>query len=158
MLTRWNRLSTPSFNRTPFSLFGELQQNLGRMLEDWDRDMSLFQGGAQGRGWGGLNVDLFDQGENFLFRVEVPGFSESDIKLSVNAEFLSISGERKLEVPEGHTQHRRERSSYKFSRSFAFPTKVDVEKVSAQLKDGILQIEVAKAPEIQPRQIEVKIA
>lgn len=157
MLTRWNRINnTAAFNRSPFSLFGELQQNLGRMLEDWDRELFVHQGGL--RTWSGPRVDLFDQGENFLFQVEVPGLSESDIKLTVNAESLTVAGERKLEVPEGHAQHLRERSAYNFSRSFAFPAKVDVEKVAATLQDGVLQIKVAKAPEVQPREVEIKVA
>lgn len=159
MLTRWNRFNQNFFNQNPFSLLNELQHNLGRVLQEWEREAPLWNlESAFSTGWNGPRVDLFDQGENLLFVAEVPGLSEKDIKLSVNAETLTISGERKVDPMEGYAQHLRERSAYKFSRSFAFPCKVDVEKVHAHLQDGVLEIKVAKAPEAKPRQIEVKVS
>lgn len=158
MLTRWNRFDRNLFAQNPFSFLNELQQNLGRVLQEWERETPFWNlDQAFTSNWVGPRVDLYDQGENFLYVVEVPGLSEKDIKLSVNAETLTISGERKTEPMEGYAQHLRERSAYKFSRSFAFPCKIDVEKVQAHMQDGVLEIKVAKAPEAKPRQIEVKV-
>ena len=68
---------------------------------------------------------------------------------------LTISGERKVEAPEGYSVHRQERGSVKFSRSFTFPCRIDTEKASATVKDGVLTIKLAKAAEAKPRKITV---
>lgn len=158
MLTRWNRIDRNPLAQNPFTLLGEIQQHFGRFLEDWDREAGLLR---SDRGifqeFSGPRVDLYDQGENLLFVMEVPGLSDKDIKLTVNADTLTIAGERQVEVPEGHSPHLRERSNTKFSRSFSFPCKVDVERVAANMQDGILEVKVAKAPEAQPRNIEVSV-
>lgn len=159
MLTRWNRFDRNFFGQNPFSFLNDLQHNLGRVLQEWEKEVPFWNLEAvTNPGWNGPRMDLYDQGENLLFVAEVPGLSEKDLKLSVNAETLTISGERKAEVPEGFSQHLRERGNYKFSRSFAFPCKIDVEKVHAHMQDGVLEIKVAKAPEAKPRQIEVKVS
>lgn len=158
MLTRWNRFDRNFFGQNPFSLLNELQHNLGRVLQEWEKDIPFLNTDYTATPtWNGPRVDLYDQGEHLMFVAEVPGLTDKDLKLSVNAETLTISGERKTETPEGYAQHLRERGVYKFSRSFAFPCKIDVEKVQAHMQDGILEIKVAKAPEAKPRQIEVKV-
>ncbi len=101
-------------------------------------------------------TNLYDNGTALVAYAAVPGMSEKDIKISVTGDVLSISGERTIDAPEGYSAHRQERGSVKFSRSFALPCKVDVEKTSATVKDGMLTIELAKAKEAQPRQITVK--
>lgn len=158
MLTRWNRIDRSPLAQNPFTLLGEIQQHFGRFLEDLDRDAGLFR---PERGhfqeMSGPRVDLYDQGENLLFVMEVPGLTDKDIKLTVNAETLTIAGERQVEIPEGHSTHLRERGNIKFSRSFSFPCKVDVERVSANMQDGMLEVTVAKAPEAKPRQIQVSV-
>ena len=53
--------------------------------------------------------------------------------------------------------HRQERTPIKFGRTFTLPCKIDPEKSSAVLKDGVLTVTLAKAPEAQPRQISVKV-
>ena len=82
--------------------------------------------------------------------------SEADIELTLDAEVLSISGERKAVAPEGYSVHRRERPHVKFARSVTLPCKVDVEKTKASVKDGVLTITLAKAPEATPRRIAVQ--
>ena len=59
-------------------------------------------------------------------------------------------------MPSGYTAHRRERAPVQFARSFALPCKVDIEKTAAVIKDGVLTVTMAKAPEAQPRQIQVQ--
>ena len=61
-----------------------------------------------------------------------------------------------LVLDEGKVNHRRERGSVRFSRSFSLPCPVDPEKASATVKDGILTVRLEKAPEARPRQITVK--
>jgi len=101
-------------------------------------------------------MSFHDNGNELYLYAEVPGLSEKDINVSINQDVLTVSGERSVIVPEGYRVHRHERSSVKFSRSFSLPCKVDLEKTTAIVKDGILSVKLTKAPESQPRQIQVR--
>ena len=81
--------------------------------------------------------------------------TEKELQISLNQDVLTLSGERKPDAVEGYTVHRKERPSVRFSRSFSLPCKVDPEKTSAVLKNGVLTLALNKAAEAQPRQIAV---
>lgn len=100
--------------------------------------------------------ELSDQGDTLTVRAELPGLSEKDIHVSVNAHTLTVQGERKLQAPEGYSVHRQERSAYRFERSYELPAKVDAEKARAVMKNGVLTLTLQKVPEAQPKQIAVK--
>lgn len=102
------------------------------------------------------NIALVDAGNALVLRAFVPGLAQGDVTLSIHQDVLSLAGERKSAVPEGYTVHRQERAATKFTRSFTLPCKVDAERTSAQLRDGVLTVTLPKAPEAQPRQIAVK--
>ncbi len=53
--------------------------------------------------------------------------------------------------------HRQERSPIRFSRSFTLPCKVDPDKSTAALKDGVLTVTLSKIPDEQPRQIAINV-
>jgi len=101
-------------------------------------------------------VNLFDTGNGLVLEADVPGLSEKDVFLSVQDDVLTLKGERKSDAPAGYAAHRRERAPIQFARSFALPCRVDLEKTSAVVKDGVLTVTMAKAPEAQPRQIQVQ--
>jgi HSP20 family protein len=91
--------------------------------------------------------------------MELPGVTADDVKLSLENNLLSIRGEKKQQAEEGTERvHRYERSYGMFERSFALPTTVDSEKVSATCQDGILTITVPKAERARPREIPVQAA
>jgi HSP20 family protein len=104
-------------------------------------------------------LDAFEDKDKYVVTVEVPGLKKEDIHVSVHDGVLTISGERKseIDVKEG-TVHRTERFYGKFSRSVTLPSAVKSDKVLASYKDGILNVEVPKADEAKPRNIEVKIS
>lgn len=99
---------------------------------------------------------VYDTGSALTLYAEVPGLKESDIKIEIAQDVLSLSGERKADAPEGYAVHRRERAPVKFARSLTLPCKVDVEKASATVTDGVLTLTLPKVAEAQPRQIAVK--
>lgn len=103
-------------------------------------------------------VSFEDQGEAFVFRADVPGLSEADLNIDVSGNTLTLRGERKVEVPEGHSAHRRERAAFRFDKSYQLPSRVDAEKATATLKHGVLTLTLPKVAEAQPRQIAVKAA
>jgi HSP20 family protein len=149
MLNRWN-----DFNRT-FTMLDEFQRRMSRLFSEFDT--YHWPEGEIGRTmmtWPRTN--LYDHGKDLILHAEVPGLSEKDININANQEMLTISGERKSEMPEGYSTHRQERGQVRFSRSFTFPCKVDLEQTTASVKNGILTVTLPKAPESQPRQITVK--
>lgn len=103
-------------------------------------------------------VDLYDTGPSLLLTAEVPGLTTKDVQIQLENDVLTLSGERKVQVPEGYTAHRRERGSLSFTRAFNLPCRVDGEKINATLKDGVLNVEMIKVPEAQPRQIAIRSA
>jgi len=70
---------------------------------------------------------------------------------------LTIAGERKSQSLEGEDVERSERFSGKFRRSISLPTRVEVGKVSATYKDGILMVTLPKAEEAKPKKVEVVV-
>lgn len=101
-------------------------------------------------------LSVYDTGSALVLYAEVPGLEESGIKIEIAQDVLSLSGERKADAPEGYAVHRRERAPVKFARSLTLPCKVDVEKATATVTDGVLTLTLPKAAEAQPRQIAVK--
>ena len=111
----------------------------------------------------GLNrapaVDIFEKGEELVFRAEVPGVNKEDLDVRIEDGVLTLRGERKQEsdVAEGNA-HLMERSYGSFTRSFALPTTVDAAKIAASYKDGILEITVPKAEAAKAKRVEIKAA
>ncbi len=103
-------------------------------------------------------IDLADDGEVLRLSVELPGFTEKDVELEVHRNVLTLRGQRKVEVPEGYTVHRRERGDIELTRTLALPYRVDAERVEATLTNGVLRVTMPKAAEERPRQIAVRTA
>jgi HSP20 family protein len=125
-----------------------------RIDREFQADGGREAGQGSYTGWPAVNI--FDSGSALLLTAEVPGLTDKDVQLTLNQDVLTVSGERKTTAPEGYSIHRQERVSYKFSRSFTLPSKVNPEKTTAAIKNGILTITLDKAPEAKPRQISIK--
>jgi HSP20 family protein len=110
--------------------------------------------GLAHEGWPWLRS--FDAGASLVLKLDLPGLTEKDVQLTVQQEVLSLTGERQPDAPEGYSVHRQERTPLKFARSFALPCRVDSEKSTAVLKDGVMTITLPKTPDAQPRQIRIK--
>ena len=103
-------------------------------------------------------VDVEETPDAYLFKVDLPGVSSKDVKVTVNGDTLTLRGERKREEKklEG-TLHRIERSYGTFERSFTLGMPVRPDQVKASYRDGVLEIQVPKAEEARPREIEVQV-
>ena len=147
MLTRWT-----DFDRSVTAM-DELRRRMDRLFEEYDRTPAEAEPTSRAS-W--PRLALHDSGANLVVRAEVPGLAEKDLQITVNQDVLTLSGERRADAPEGYSVHRQERVALRFSRSVTLPTKIDSEKVGATLKNGVLTITLAKAPEAQPRTIQVR--
>ncbi len=82
-----------------------------------------------------------------------------EIKLAVENEVLTISGERSYEKEnKGRKHHRIERAYGTFVRSFSLPEDADGSRVTADYKDGVLQVHLPKSEKARPKSIEIKVS
>jgi HSP20 family protein len=146
MLTGWT-----DFDATLRAL-DSFQRHLDRTFGAWETPAERGQRRTQAV-WPLTNV--YETKEGFLVRAEVPGMAEGDIAVSVEDDALVVRGERKCEVPQGYKAHLRERFSTAFTRKLPLPARVDMDGVTATLRDGVLTIALPKAKEALPRQITV---
>ena len=102
-------------------------------------------------------VDIVEEKDRFILKADLPGVTSDDIDVSMEDGVLSLSGERK---PESNSDgfKRVERASGKFFRRFSLPDTANAEKISARSANGILEISIPKAPQIQARRIAVEAA
>jgi len=101
-------------------------------------------------------LDLYQNNDNVVAVVELPGMRKEDIEISLHDGTLTINGERRRESSSnGEKADRTERYVGSFRRSIALPTRVDAGKVSATYRDGILTVTLPKAEEVKPKQIQV---
>lgn len=103
-------------------------------------------------------LDLYQNNDNVVAVVELPGMRKEDIEISLHDGMLTIAGERKEETSQGDSATRTERFTGKFRRSITLPTRVDANKVNASYKDGILTVTLPKAEEAKPKQIQVNVS
>jgi len=102
-------------------------------------------------------MDVTEGKENVVVSVELPGVSKEDVKINLENDILSISGERKEKgAQEGTKQIARERWAGKFSRTVRLPYDVEASAVHAELADGLLTVVLPKAESAKPREIAVR--
>ncbi len=95
----------------------------------------------------------------FIFKADLPGVEEKNIDVSLTGNRLTVSGLREEEDRrEAENFFADERVFGSFTRAFTLPDGVDGEQVSADLKDGVLTLHIAKKPEHQPKKISIKVA
>ena len=104
-------------------------------------------------------VDITEDDQAYLIKAELPEVKKNDVKVTVENGVLNISGERKFEKEEQNKRyHRIERAYGSFTRSFAVPDDADDSAVTAEFKDGLLTVRLAKSEKARPKSVEVKVA
>ena len=134
-------------------------------LVHWDPFQDLFPMSRRFQPLAGTNsawtpaVDILEKGDDLVIRAEVPGIERDAIDVKVEDNTLILSGERARETEDDDTQaYRRERVYGSFVRSFTLPKTVDATRITAEYKNGVLEITIPKAEEAKPRRIEIKVA
>ncbi|MBI2950696.1 Hsp20/alpha crystallin family protein, partial [bacterium] len=103
-------------------------------------------------------VDISETENELVVSADLPGLNKEDIKVNVQNNVLTFSGERKQETKsEESNVHRLERSYGFFSRSFTLPATVKADGIKAVYKDGVLRLTLPKVEEAKPRQIAVDV-
>jgi len=134
------------------SLRREIDTLFDRFFEGWPFRTSAI------RQWV-PSVDVSETAQEVIVQAELPGMDPKDIDISVQGNLLTLKGERKQEKEEeGANYHRIERSFGAFSRTIQLPAEVDMEKVNAVYKNGVLRVTMPKTQAAASRKIEVKTA
>jgi HSP20 family protein len=105
------------------------------------------------------SVDIFENDNEVVLKAELPGMNAKDIDVRLENNVLTLKGERHFEKEtKEENYHRIEREYGTFTRSFALPTAVNGDKVTAEYKDGILKIVLPKKEETKAKPIKVAAA
>ncbi len=132
--------------------FQRLQREIDNAFGVWATPANI-RAVAHGA-WPAINVGTTDkQVDVYLFAA---GLDPKKLDISIQNNTLSISGERKIEMPEADNYYLQERFSGEFKRVLSLPTDVDPNKVDASYKNGVLHITVQRSEASKPKQIQVK--
>lgn len=100
-------------------------------------------------------VDLHETDAEYVVTAEVPGLLREDVQIHVQDGRLTLSGVRRERPVACEQYHRVERGHGAFSRSFQLPLAIEMDAITADLKDGVLTVVVPKAADPTPRRIVV---
>lgn len=144
-LAIWSRL--PAIT----SLQEEMNRMLDRFFRSGDADSALETGTWL------PPIDLSETADRIFVKAELPGVDPHDINISVQENTLLINGQKKEEKEEkGKNFYRMERRYGSFSRTLDLPASVNADKITAEYKNGILEITMEKKEAVKPKQISVK--
>jgi HSP20 family protein len=103
------------------------------------------------------SVDVEDKGDKFIMTAEVPGFKKDEIEINICGDSVEITGCKETKRGEkGKEYIRQERTEESFYRTVTLPEEIKFEEVSADLKDGLLEIVLPKKTPKQRRRIAIK--
>jgi len=142
----------PSIQRSANNAFAPLQREFNRLFDEL------------GSGWETFtemrlapSMDVRDTKDGVEISVELPGLTREDVKIAVDGDMLTISGEKRAEKDAKENDYRVvERTYGEFSRSIYLPRSIDGSKISASMADGVLKITAPKRPEAQTQTIEIQ--
>jgi HSP20 family protein len=101
-------------------------------------------------------MDLVENDDELVLRADLPGLTEDDVKIEVEDNVLTVSGQRKAEHEERKDGYFRvERAFGSFHRSLTLPEGVDPEKVTANFDRGVLEVRIPKPEQRKPRKVTI---
>jgi HSP20 family protein len=123
-LTRWD----------PFAELGDLRSRFDRLFDDaivGDR-----------RAWT-PSIDVVRNADNIVIRADIPGIKPEDVKIEIQDDILTITGEHEERTEKKDEQYvRRERRYGGFSRSMVLPAGVDATKIEAKTQNGVVEVTI----------------
>lgn len=148
-LIKWNRENALD----PARDFERLQNEINKLF-----DLSYPDAGGLFDRHVNPAVDIIETPDDFKVMIDVPGVERKDLDISIARNVVTIKGEKHVEKKGDKAKRYRSDSwSGSFQRTLSLPETVDPDKVSAELKNGVLTISLAKREEVKPKQISVKV-
>ncbi|MCG3161223.1 MAG: hypothetical protein JMDDDDMK_02374 [Acidobacteria bacterium] len=146
---------------SPFNLMSRFADEMDRVFGDFGLGRGLGHGWLAPLGRRELwspQIEVFERGDQFIVRAELPGLSKNDVKVDVTNDALTIQGERRQESEEDRQgYYHSERSYGSFYRSIPLPEGVKTGEAKANFHDGMLEVTMpAPRRETSRRQIEIQ--
>jgi len=133
----------------PYDALLSLQRELEASLSsDWLQDRTTSRGPFP-------PINVFQQGDDILVIVELPGVDKSDLEIQSKDNTIRISGKKSVQYPDRVSVHRRERMSGEFDRTLTVPVNLDPDRVKAEYRDGILALFLPRAETDKPRTVKI---
>ena len=133
----------------PLDALFDLQRTLeARHDSDWLR-------GATGGTGAFPAINVFQQGDDLVAILEVPGLDKADLQIQAKNNAVRISGTKTIRYPENVSLHRRERLSGTFDRTLTVPMQIDADRIKAEYREGILALFIPRAEGDKPRTIQI---
>jgi HSP20 family protein len=101
-------------------------------------------------------ADIYETNDALNVVLEMPGVEKSSVEIRVEDGVLKIDGRLDFSKYEGLQPLYTEYNVGNYSRSFRISSKIDQNKIAAELKDGVLSLVLPKVEEAKPRTIQVK--
>jgi HSP20 family molecular chaperone IbpA len=101
-------------------------------------------------------TDVYETDTALVLVMEMPGVSRDDLSITLEQDVLRVEGKIDFSKYEGLEPVYTEYNVGHYARSFSLSDRVDQEKISAKLEDGVLTLTLPKTARAQPRRIEIK--
>jgi HSP20 family protein len=141
-------------------MFRDLMTFQDRMNRLFEQNLPKAKYGDEGlfEGAWAPAVDIHETDQAIVLKADLPGVNPNEVDIRVEDNTLYLKGERKMEKEtKEENYHRIERSYGSFSRTFILPRTVSAEKISADYKNGVLNITMLKREESKPKQIHINV-
>ena len=103
-------------------------------------------------------IEMHEKDTYYMVRAELPGVKKEDVNISVSGDTLNIKGERQeCNEAKKDEYHFCELMYGPFSRSLSVPEDVDKDKISAEFRDGMMEITLPKSAKSMPKKTDIKI-
>lgn len=145
-------------SRRPFSDWGRWEEEMGKRFDEFLE---------RGRRWwptgfgsiSGPPVDVYEEGEDMVVRVELPGMDKNDIELNLSGPTLTIKGEKKRRQEVKDKDYYRSEISYgAFTRIIDLPHEPQPDKGSASFEKGVLEVRLPKSESAKKKSTKIDIA
>lgn len=137
--------------------FRDLDEIFSRYNPLFGRAATRGGSGADESAWAPA-ANISETETEYLIKAELPEVSKEDVKVTVDENVITISGERRKEAEHQDEKVHRVESFYgHFSRSFRLPEDADISAIKAESRNGMLKVRVPKTPAPKPRTVEVQV-
>jgi HSP20 family protein len=133
----------------PFDALVAFQRALeNRAASDW-------MGGTTAGSGSYPPINVFQQGDDLVAIIELPGVDKKDLSIQVKSNTIRIAGRKNITFPDGVSAHRRERVWGEFDRTIALPMQVEADAIKAEYNNGMLALLIPRAERDKPRTIQI---
>ena len=109
--------------------------------------------------WSGFNVptDVFHLDDKLVIRMDLPGVNPDDVEVTVQEQTLLINGKRSFPFDAENVRFVRRGSFYgDFTQKVALGRGLDLEQISANYDNGVLELTIPYSAEVQPKKISIQ--